>query len=193
MFRRAGRVALVSTVLAGPLSGQGPITSWRAAGGPVWLQLETILTGGQIHEVDAAGHSTRVLVAEPYSFVPVFLGDYTPGAWVRFGAFVAGVWEYQGAPVAARSTWPAGGFRIDYWVESRAAGTATLFGLTGVDAYADPATGTDAGPNVTDASVVPEPATWALLGTGLIALGGGVRRRRHVDSSRPAARVSIPH
>ncbi len=181
--------ALATVAHAGALGAQEPVTSWRASGGPVTLRLETIAPGGQIHEVDAAGRSLRVLVAPPFAFTPVVIGSYAPGTLLRFGSLAFGVWELQGAPVANQQTWPAGGYRIDYSVEHAGGRNATIFQLVGVDGYADPATGADAGLNVYDPSVVPEPSALALVGAGLLAAGGAGLRRRARTRRAPARRA----
>jgi hypothetical protein len=53
--------------------------------------------------------------------------------------------------------------------------TASEF--TGVAIHFCTASGSNCGPNTGFASTVPEPGTLGLLGTGLIGLGGLVRRR----------------
>ena len=194
-IRRAGLSAVAVTSFAAIAGAQGPVSTGGASAGSTDPNYQVSVNGGTFASAfvrsDGANFGGVPLIAPTasgslpggspdgnltrfsYSFRTTFMGatgfSFQCGVDDTFLSVLL-----NGAPVSGACAQYGLGSTVA--VSGLAAGSNTLvFNTTG--------NGTTDGlavriVSVTPSSTVPEPGTWALLGTGLLALGGVTARRR---------------
>lgn len=176
--RRLLSLAAAVVLLAAPAGAQRGVTSFRATGHPITLTMHSwsIPAPGKTYSLWLVDPTTRDPLTHLWEVrratgfpadadpVSVVLRSFSAGEWFAFGMDWAGEWSYD----FTAGTWPDETFA---WRTS----------LRGDDS--NPVASFEISPRAFDRFdgyyiATPEPGTVVLVGSGLLALGGLVQRRR---------------